>query len=72
MTVRGIALLLAGLLLGGCVHTQLEPASEANLTARDKYRHPQEVLGFFGLKPDMTVVEIWPGGGYWTERLGPT
>src|SRR5215813_9667089 len=36
MTVRGIALLLAGLLLGGCVHTQLEPASEASLTARDK------------------------------------
>ncbi|HEY6996162.1 MAG TPA: L,D-transpeptidase [Xanthobacteraceae bacterium] len=36
MAVRGIALLLAGLLLGGCVHTQLEPASEANFTARDK------------------------------------
>ena len=36
MTVRGIALLLAGLLLGGCVHTQLEPASEASQTARDK------------------------------------
>jgi lipoprotein-anchoring transpeptidase ErfK/SrfK len=36
MSVRGIALLLAGLLLGGCVHTQLEPASEANFTARDK------------------------------------
>ncbi len=36
MSVRGIALLLAGLLLGGCVHTQLEPASEANLNARDK------------------------------------
>ena len=36
MSVRGIALLLTGLLLGGCVHTQLEPASEANLSARDK------------------------------------
>jgi lipoprotein-anchoring transpeptidase ErfK/SrfK len=36
MSVRGIALLLTGLLLGGCVHTQLEPASEANLNARDK------------------------------------
>ncbi len=36
MAVRGMALLLAGLLLGGCVHTQLEPASEANLNARDK------------------------------------
>ena len=36
MAGRGIALVLAGLLLGGCVHTQLEPASEANFTQRDK------------------------------------
>jgi len=39
--------------------------------ARDRYRHPQEVLEFFGIKPNQTVVEIWPGGGYWTEILGP-
>lgn len=39
--------------------------------ARDGARHPVEELTFFGLKPDMTVVEIWPGGGYWTEILGP-
>jgi predicted methyltransferase len=38
---------------------------------RDKYRHPQEVLEFAGIKPTMTVVEISPGGGYWTEILGP-
>ena len=36
MAARGIALVLAGLLLGGCVHTQLEPSSEANFTQRDK------------------------------------
>src|SRR5258705_920291 len=36
MRVRGIALLLTGLLLGGCVHAQLEPPSEASMTARDK------------------------------------
>lgn len=42
-----------------------------NLVERDKYRHPQEVLEFIGIKPSMTVVEIWPGGGYWTEILGP-
>jgi lipoprotein-anchoring transpeptidase ErfK/SrfK len=36
MSVRGIALLLTGLLLGGCVHTQVEPAFEANFSARDK------------------------------------
>lgn len=39
--------------------------------ARDKYRKPQEVLEFVGLKPSMTVVEIAPGGGYWTEILAP-
>src|SRR5262252_1634486 len=36
MAVRGVALLLAGLLLAGCVHTQVEPASDAAMTARDK------------------------------------
>ena len=36
MAVRGVALLLVGLLLAGCAHTTLEPASEANLTPRDK------------------------------------
>jgi predicted methyltransferase len=40
--------------------------------ARDRYRHPKETLEFFGLRPDMTVVEIWPGGGWYTEILGPT
>jgi predicted methyltransferase len=41
------------------------------LVARDAARHPVEELTFFGLKPDMTVVEIWPSGGYWTEILAP-
>jgi predicted methyltransferase len=39
--------------------------------ARDPARHPAEELAFFGLKPSMTVVELWPGGGYWTEMLAP-
>lgn len=39
--------------------------------ARDRYRHPAETLTFFGLKPDMTVVEVWPAGGWYTEILGP-
>ena len=38
---------------------------------RDKYRHPLKVLKFFGLKPDMTVIELEPGGGWWTEILAP-
>lgn len=40
--------------------------------ARDAHRHPFQVLQFFGLRDDMTVVEIWPGGsGWWTEILAP-
>lgn len=38
---------------------------------RDRYRHPLETLSFFGLKPDMTVVEITPGNGWYTEILAP-
>jgi predicted methyltransferase len=43
--------------------------TEANLV-RDQYRHPFETLSFFGLKPGQTVVELWPGGGWYTEILG--
>jgi len=40
--------------------------------ARDAYRHPKETLTFFGLRGDMTVMEIWPGaGGWYTEILAP-
>jgi predicted methyltransferase len=39
--------------------------------ARDPYRHPKETLLFFGLEPDMTVVELAPGGGWYTEVLAP-
>lgn len=38
---------------------------------RDRYRHPAETLAFFGVEPDDTVVEIWPGGGWYTEILAP-
>ncbi len=39
--------------------------------ARDKYRHPQQTLEFFEVKENMTVVEIWPGEGWYTEILAP-
>lgn len=44
--------------------------TEAN-RARDRYRHPIETLTFFGVEPSATVVEIWPGGGWYTEILAP-
>jgi predicted methyltransferase len=47
------------------------PQRDAANKARDQYRHPAETLKFFGLKQDMAVMEIWPGGGWWTEILAP-
>ncbi len=39
--------------------------------SRDAFRHPLETLRFFGLQPGMTVVEFWPGSGWFTEILAP-
>jgi len=39
--------------------------------ARDRHRLPRETLEFFGLKDDMRVIELFPGGGWYTKLLGP-
>jgi predicted methyltransferase len=39
--------------------------------ARDRYRHPIQTLAFFGVKPTDKVVELIPGGGWYTEILAP-
>jgi predicted methyltransferase len=44
--------------------------SELN-RARDVYRHPKETLLFYGIRADMHVAEVWPGGGWYTEVLAP-
>jgi len=44
---------------------------ESSNTARDIFRHPKETLLFFGLQPDMQVLEILPGRGWYTEILAP-
>ena len=38
---------------------------------RDPYRHPKETLEFFGLTPELSVVELWPGGGWYTKIIAP-
>ncbi|WP_244325787.1 class I SAM-dependent methyltransferase [Shewanella aestuarii] len=38
---------------------------------RDVYRHPAETLAFFDVKADQTVIELWPGGGWYAEILAP-
>lgn len=46
------------------------PDRPENQKARDRYRRPLETLTFCGIEPDMTVVEIWPGGqGAWYRRI---
>ena len=47
------------------------PARTPAFVQRDRYRHPAETLAFFGVQPSDTVVEIWPGGGWYTEILAP-
>jgi predicted methyltransferase len=77
-------LLLSGTLLPGTAGAASAPSVDALLhqavagkwrsdanKARDQYRHPIQTLEFFGLKPDMTVVELSPGGGWYTEILAP-
>lgn len=76
--------LLASLLSSAPAFAQTDVTTEQALTdaiagawrvpanvERDKYRHPKETLEFFGLKRNMTVVEIWPGSGWYTEILAP-
>lgn len=58
------------------IRGQLQPILEGDHRsstnrARDQYRHPLATLAWFGVEPDMTVVEIWPGGGWYTEILAP-
>ena len=74
------ALLAAGLSAGVSATAQADDALKAAIAskertaanvARDAARHPYETLTFFGIKPTMTVVELSPGGGWYTEILAP-
>lgn len=73
--------LLALALVGACTQSVMaqdplqaaikgSQRSAANV-ARDAARHPYETLQFFGIKSDMRVVELAPGGGWYTEILAP-
>ncbi len=76
--------LFGGTALQAKEHSKLDPAATKALTAavdgtqrsdanraRDAYRHPVETLSFIGVKPTDTVVELWPGGGWYSEILAP-
>ncbi|WP_255601952.1 class I SAM-dependent methyltransferase [Glacieibacterium megasporae] len=74
----GMSAAMAGLLAAPVVaeNLTLEQATKVanrspDFVARDSARHPVEELRFFGVTPSSSVIEIWPGGGYWTEMLAP-
>lgn len=57
----------------GLINSALDGGHRAEgHAARDEYRNPAETLQFFGLQPDMSVIELYPGGGWYTEVLAPT
>jgi predicted methyltransferase len=58
------------------VETKLKAAMEADIRTeaevdRDRNRKPVETLEFFGLRDDMKIVELLPGGGWYTKLLAP-
>lgn len=71
--------LSTGLIMAGSVCAATDPLKAAIASSkrtpsnaeRDAARHPYQTLKFFGIKPNMTVVEISPGGGWYTEILAP-
>jgi predicted methyltransferase len=54
--------------LAGAVAGAWRPPADK---ARDRWRHPAESLAFWGLRPGWTVVEFWPGAGWYTDILAP-
>ena len=76
---RVISFLLFTLAFSGCAENGTDPLDAAisgehraaKNVARDVYRHPKETLSFFGIMPDRQVLEILPGGGWYTEILAP-
>ncbi len=71
--------MLFTMLSSNCFSADNEPIQQAisgshrspENKARDQYRHPAQTLEFFAVTDDMIVVEIWPGGGWYTEILAP-
>ena len=82
-TIGSGILFITTLLLMSCGHQNYKtkqvsldqilksPHRSKNNKARDRFRHPKETLEFFEVKPDMKVIEISPGRGWYTEILGP-
>ena len=72
LTVAAVSIACANEDVGSSLDKAIEGKNRAAANqARDSFRHPKETLVFMGIKPNMTVVEVWPGAGWWTEILAP-
>lgn len=74
--VATVLLVMAGTLNAGEIDAKVEAALAAESrpeadVVRDRNRRPLQTLKFFGLEDDMTVIELLPGGGWYTRVLGP-
>jgi predicted methyltransferase len=78
------AAIASALLVAACAATSSRQTTAEALTgilaadyrpqenrARDRYRHPKETLLFFGIRPEMSVLEVWPEPGWYTEVIAP-
>jgi predicted methyltransferase len=78
------ALVACAALVGACTEVTSRQTTAEELTtilagdqrtseerARDVYRHPKETLLFFGIRPEMKVLEVWPEPGWYTEIIAP-
>jgi predicted methyltransferase len=81
---RTAAVMLGALLAAACTAGSSRQTTAEALTgilagnqrsaadsARDQYRHPKETLLFFGIRPEMRVMEVWPEPGWYTEVIAP-
>jgi predicted methyltransferase len=85
LKAAALAAMAASLVVSGCATTSGRATTAARLDtilagahrsaanrARDEWRHPKETLLFFGLRPEMQVLEIWPDpAGWYTEVIAP-
>ena len=80
----GAAMVACTLLVAACAAASTRQSTAESLTtilagdqrtpeerARDVYRHPKQTLLFFGLRPEMRVLEVWPEPGWYTEVIAP-
>jgi predicted methyltransferase len=78
-TAIASALLLAACAAGSSRQTTSEALDtilagdqrSAENRARDVYRHPRQTLLFFGIRPEMSVLEVWPEPGWYSEVIAP-